>query len=379
MNVSTSDSNLSDESSTITASPSISLRIGGIDGLRGVSILIVLLSHSSKYLPDFIKNNFIFKAISTGEIGVLIFFTISGYLITKLLLNEQERDGEISIKNFYIRRSLRIFPVFFLYLLTLVVIKNTVFPDIFSEYSSILFSALYLWNYKHFLVDFSYQEVNGNWFMGHLWTLSMEEQFYLLWPMLFRRNSIKILTRIVIIIIILMPVIRVASYFFSPESRGQIGMMLHTGGDTILLGCLAALLEKSDKFMAVLRTLLNNIWLVVAAFLFVFVVNDRLFDKFGGAYALLVGGSLINISIMFLILWCLYIPSSVQRFLDYKWIKYIGTLSYSLYIWQQLILTRRYHTFFNSFPVNLLVVFGIALISYHLIEKPILRLKSKYN
>lgn len=353
-------------------------RIKSLDGIRAISILMVLLAHGAFSLPEYITRTFIYDIFSNGHTGVMIFFVISGYLITKLLLLERKKTGEVNIRDFYIRRFFRIFPVFYIYIFILLLLKNTIYPDIFSSYVTILFAALYLWNYKNLFSNIPV-EVNGNWFMGHLWSLSMEEQFYLVWPLMFKKIKIRRLTSLVIAIIIIMPILRVSTYFYIPNSRGQIDMMLHTGGDTILTGCLGALLEKSEKFTYLLKKLWNKTWLLVFAFVYLFIINSYMQNKFAGSYSVPIGHSLTNFTILFLLLWCIYIPSHVQTFLNYPWIKQIGIMSYSLYIWQQLILTNRYHLFINTFPINFILVFAISFVSYYVIERPILNLKNKFK
>jgi peptidoglycan/LPS O-acetylase OafA/YrhL len=354
-------------------------RIKSLDGIRGVSILMVLLAHGSTSLPKSITNNFVYSILANGHTGVMIFFVISGYLITKLLLIEKEKKGEISIKDFYVRRFFRIFPVFYLYIGIVIILKNTILPDIFTNYATVLFSAFYFWNYKHLLLGSFDQETNGNWFMGHLWSLSMEEQFYLIWPLAFKKISPETLKKIVIALLLLMPILRVSTYFYFPSSRGQVDMMLHTGGDTILTGCLGALLEKSEKFMNLLKNLLSKIWIVIAAFIYLLIIDGYLNERFRGGYSIPIGHSFNNFIILFLILWCIHVPSFVHNFLNYKWISQIGVISYSLYIWQQLILTNIYPSTLNSFPINFIIVFAIAFASYYLIEKPILKFKNSFK
>ena len=352
-------------------------RIKSLDGIRGIAILMVLLGHSVGSLPAFIQTSFIYQVISNGHTGVLIFFVISGYLITKLLISERERNGDISIKNFYLRRFFRIFPILYIYVGTVVILKNTVAPALFSDYKSVLFALLYFWNYKHLIVGTSYHESNpGYWYFGHLWSLSMEEQFYLLFPLAFKKININLLKKLIIITVAIMPVVRVMTYFFMPNSRGQIGMMLHTGGDSILVGCLFAILEKSNAFIAYMYRLWNTRIVVILCFLFVFVIDLFLTHTFAGAYAITVGMTINNFVIAFLLLWCVYTSSAVSTFLNSKILKQIGLISYSLYIWQQLVLGSTYRI---SFPLNVAMVFSIGFISYYFVEKPILKLKNRFE
>jgi peptidoglycan/LPS O-acetylase OafA/YrhL len=352
-------------------------RIKSLDGIRGIAIIMVLLSHSSFTFPKSITNNLLFYILSNSHTGVLIFFVISGYLITKLLIIEREKTGTVNIRNFYIRRAFRIFPIFYVYIGVNIILKNTVFHDLIPDYITILFASLYLWNYMHL---FPKHQSSGNmWFMGHFWSLSMEEQFYLLYPVTFKKLSIEKLKKVIIPIIIVMPAIRLFTYFIFPNSRGQINMMLHTGGDSILTGCLGAILEQSDKFMLTLKRLWLKTWLIILVAIFVFIIDRYLGEKLGGGYGIVIGKTVMNFSILFLLLWCVHIPSMVHSFLNTKVMMKIGVISYSLYIWQQLFFTSLYNSPVNKFPVNLIVVFVVAFTSYYLIEKPILKLRDKFK
>lgn len=141
---------------------------------------MVLLGHARGSLPTSVTENVFFKLISNSSLGVSIFFVISGYLITRLLIRERVETGSINIKDFYKRRVYRIFPVFYLYIFVVLLLKWFYLHDIFTDYSLVTYAGLYLWNYKHLFSTFGPD--NGFWFFGHFWSLSMEEQFYMVWP-----------------------------------------------------------------------------------------------------------------------------------------------------------------------------------------------------
>ena len=353
-------------------------RIKSLDGIRAISILMVLLGHASETMPSSIKNNSFLFFFTNSSLGVNIFFVISGFLITKLLLIEREKSGSINVKDFYLRRIYRIFPVFFLYIAVILLLKFTIVPTIFTDYYLVAFAALYLWNYKNmFYMD--HEHGNGNWFFGHFWSLSMEEQFYLIWPVMFMKIKEETLIKVVLAIIIFMPLARVLTYMYVPSVRGQIGMMLHTGGDSILLGCLAAILERKPVFKDNLMKYLNNGYYIGVLALFLFVISPMLSHHFKGGYNITVGQSINNVVIMIIIFWCIYVPSKVADVLNNAILVRIGVLSYSLYIWQQLFLTDKNKFWVNYFPQNLFIVVGVAFVSYYCVEKPILKLKKRYK
>lgn len=351
-------------------------RINSLDGIRALSIIMVLLGHASETMPEVINHNIIFRLLSNSSLGVKIFFVISGYLITRLLLKEKAKTGHIDVKDFYIRRIFRIFPVFYLYIAITVLIKIFLVKDIFTNYSLAGYAALYLWNYQvlfHPIVGHD----NGYWFFGHFWSLSMEEQFYLIWPLVFINLTPISLKKIVLGIIFLMPFLRVITYFIMPNTRGQIGMMLHTGGDSILVGCLGALIENTENLKEKWMKIIQSKYLIWCIAVFMFIISPLLSMRFKGNYNLILGISLNNICIMFLIFWCINVESKISRFLNAKYVMHVGVLSYSLYIWQQLFLTKIYTSWVNKFPQNLLLVFIVATFSYYIIEKPILGLKKR--
>lgn len=355
-------------------------RIKSLDGIRAICIVVVLLSHALETMPAFITQNHLISSLisNAGQLGVRIFFAISGYLITKLLLLERKKTGKVDIKNFYIRRMFRIFPVFFMYILVVLVLKWTIIPDIFSSYTLILFAALYLWNYKHFFIHENPSD-HGNWYVGHFWSLSMEEQFYLLWPLMFTKIKPQALIKVVLALIVLMPFLRIVTFLWMPVSKPYTNMMLHTGGDTILIGCLGALIEKKSFFKAFQLKCLQNHLFMILLLSFLFIGSPLLTIFFGAPYNLLAGFSLNNIAIMIFIYWTIYVESPASRLLNTRVFIHVGILSYSLYVWQQLFLTTKTAFWVNKFPQNILASAVVAVASYYILEKPILKLKEKYK
>jgi len=353
-------------------------RIKSIDGLRAISIVMVLLAHAGPTMPQILRDHFLFDFVANATLGVRIFFVLSGYLITRILIVEEEKTGFIHIGHFFIRRILRIFPIFYLYILVVVLLKLSHLPNIIEKTSDVVPALFYLWNYKFLWVNIS---GNANWFLGHFWSLSMEEQFYLFWPFTFAifysKNSGLRFFQALVAVIVLMPILRVGTYFLMSDNRGQIAWMLHTGGDSILIGCLGALIEKTDKLKSVFVHYLNNKWLIGVTLIFLFVVSPILSVSYGGSYHLPFGISLDNIFILILLFWIMYVPTLFSKFLDHKVMVHIGMLSYSLYVWQQIFLTDIHKYWFNAFPQNLIIVFLVGFFSYYVIEKPILGLKRK--
>ena len=162
-----------------------------IDGWRGLSVVLVVIGHAVSYrfgeywdirplhvvvgCPGLLIENIVFRlAAVLGETGVQFFFVISGFLITKLLNVEEDRNGKVSIGAFYVRRIFRIMPAFYLYFMTVLVLRSS--GMIVANVDAFFRSSLYVCNLSGF---------KCSWWLAHTWSLSVEEQFYLIWPLAF--------------------------------------------------------------------------------------------------------------------------------------------------------------------------------------------------
>jgi len=346
-------------------------RIPSLDGLRAVSIALVLIGHMAETLPPHPRfvNRLLFL-FGDSQLGVRTFFVISGFLITTLLLKEFARTGKIGLKEFYIRRVFRIFPAFYAYLLVvLIMILSGHLALDWPEYLSGVF----------FLRDYSFLFIKHNtpqsWYVGHLWTLSVEEQFYLIWPccliLLKPRNA----CYFAIVLIVLAPLLRLWEYAHHPAAADQILFMLHTRMDSLMVGCLMALVASSMRFQAMMERLYRWQGPWVAVF-FLFYLSPTIGKRFGYDYAFSIGWTLENFSIALVMMWVISHPETiVGRVLNSRAFVHVGVLSYSLYLWQQLFLTTENTTFSGLFPLNLLAAFLTAELSYYLIESPALSLR----
>src|SRR5664279_3942103 len=202
-------------------------RIPCLDGIRAVAILMVLLGHSSDELSIFAGP---IHTLEVSRVGVSIFFVLSGYLITRLLVEEQERGGSISLKAFYIRRFFRIVPACYVYLTCILIAGRLGYATV--PRSGILPAYLFVWNYS--------PQAEG-WFYAHTWSLSMEEQFYLVWPPLLAALGRARGLRLAAAIILIAPASRLVTYALFPSYRGQIAAMLHSHGDALMFGAIPAL------------------------------------------------------------------------------------------------------------------------------------------
>lgn len=305
----------------------------------------------------------LYVALANSTFGVRVFFVISGFLITTLLLEELDRTGRISIKGFYERRAARIFPAFYVYVLAVVGLK--LFNALDFEWPAIAAAATYTWNYS---VLWNAQVGTAGLLLGHFWTLCLEEQFYLVWPALLYFSGPRWARRVALAAVLLLPAARVGSYFLTPQFRGQLMMMFHTGADRILWGVLGAFAYKDGTLDRVRGWRYRGIipWLCGVT---VFVVCPILANKIAGANLAIVA-SLECFSVVSMIFWLLSGESGLlRRTLEFRPVVQLGLLSYSIYVWQQMFLMWP-GTSFLRFPLNVIAALLVATLSYRLVEVP---------
>lgn len=336
--------------------------IPSLDGLRAISIALVVVCHVGAGVTGRFAGVSGWFFYSWGPFGVSVFFVISGFLITNILIKELEATETISLRRFYFRRAFRIFPPFYAFLVIAFIVARLGYFR--SEIRHFVIAGTYTWNYLG----------GGNSLLEHTWSLSLEEQFYLLWPavlvLLGRRRGVKF----ALWLIVLSPFSRVLTYLLFPRYRGAIAMMLHARIDTIMFGCVIALLWNDERFLRLVQPLLRGS-IAAAAALYVLVVDPLLQVRFHGAYQLPFGLTIDACCISILLVYAVRFPAGVLgRFLNTAWLRHIGVISYSLYLWQQMF-TRENSV--SYFPLNLLAILACAEASYWLIERPSFRLRDR--
>jgi len=340
--------------------------IPSLGGLRALSIVFVLISHVR-------AKNFSFVDSPGGQIGVNIFFVISGFLITLLLLEEENAYGSISLKKFYLRRSFRIFPVYYFLLFVYFILQ--LLGILHLHINSWITSLTYT---KYFPVE------NGHeWETGHFWSLSIEEHFYLLWPLIFKfLKSYRI--PLALLVVIITPIFRGLYFAYNIEAIGE--MTIFQRADAIMWGCLFAI-YKTEILAFVHRIKIKHSLLIFFPLggLFLALFVKRMFinkDVLLGCFIKALAGSygvFTNIFIGFVILLSITPTNNLwYNILNAPLMNYVGKLSYSIYIWQQLFFSKSMGVF-STFPLNLLSIFIVANLSYYFIEKPFLKLKARYE
>jgi peptidoglycan/LPS O-acetylase OafA/YrhL len=344
--------------------------IPSLDGLRALSVLLVIVLHTLlrntlyKFIP------FPLRLLGNGSLGVFIFFVISGYLITTLLLREQDATGDIRLRSFSLRRAFRILPPLYAYVLFLAILGVTGHLPGMNLREAI--SALTLTrNYMHNV---------SLWAMEHLWSLCIEEQFYILWPttlvlcLLHRRDAKGRLraTRIALAVLIAEPFLRILCYRYLPAYR-NVGMF-HMQADGLMFGALGALQQGHTRFEQIYARATRWPWLPP---LLIFVVLNTLTVRFQNYWDLPLGITLNGFLILMWLLWLVRNPHSLQgRMLNQPAVVWVGRLSYSLYLWQTFF-THHLNTevfgrdaWWLNFPGSLLCLLAVAIASYYGIERP---------
>jgi peptidoglycan/LPS O-acetylase OafA/YrhL len=296
-----------------------------------------------------------------AHLGVVVFFVISGFLITRLLLSEYEKRGSVSLKLFYARRALRLFPAAYTFIACLCLLW--VAGAVHLRPADLWHAATYTMNYLP----------GRSWQVGHLWSLSVEEQFYLIWPCAFILFRPRRAGWIAAGVILFGPVARSAGWLFLRATPYYDLELFPMVADTLAMGCLMAKisgwLETKDWYLRLFHPAFS-----LGLVALVLLINRYL----GHTVVSVFGTSILNASLAVLIHRSVYCSRDwMGRFLNWKPVAFIGLLSYSLYIWQQLFLNRNSAAWVNTFPQNLCFAIAVALGSYFLLEKPFLRLRSR--
>jgi peptidoglycan/LPS O-acetylase OafA/YrhL len=322
-----------------------------LDGMRALAISAVLLTHAYH------------RPLPGGWIGVDLFFLLSGYLITTLLLREIDTTGTIALARFYLRRSLRLMPALALVLGFVAVVEYLVKPAPDGDSGwSILMAGTYLMNWNKAL------GWGGEGVLGHTWSLSIEEQFYLVWPLVLLAipGSARLRTTFVLLVAIIG-----WKWFLigADASAERIYNGFDTHADSLLMGCCLAQLRiegpTADR--------LSRLWLIPVALLGGFVMTmhyERVFSMTSGIVLVGISGAWLIVASAR--------PGLLRRILSHQAPVFVGRISYGVYLWHGPMLFY----FRNDFPPALAIVpvlfaMPLAAASYRWVERPILRLRDR--
>jgi peptidoglycan/LPS O-acetylase OafA/YrhL len=237
--------------------------------------------------------------------------------------------------------------------------------------------ALYL-NWADVLHAVTYTadyESGRGWYLGHLWSLSVEEQFYLLWPLALGFSGRRKGILVAVAVCFACPLIRMAEFAFFPSARMGVGARFETVADCMAIGCVLAgmrdWLSVQKWYMALLSSRL---------FFLVPILTLSLNLPMRVRYEYSIAETLKNIGIALCIDWCIRFKSHpVTRFLSWSPVVFVGVLSYSLYLWQQPFVNRDGSSFVTHFPLNCFAALAAALASYYAVERPFLKFKKRFE
>jgi peptidoglycan/LPS O-acetylase OafA/YrhL len=341
-----------------------------LDGWRALSIGLVILHHSQIQLTVPVIGPLLQSLAQFGEVGVELFFAISGLLICSRLLDEESRAGQISVRSFYIRRFFRILPAAIFYLLVIGILAAFQVIPVFPKD---WFAALFFFrNYAMLFEYLNHSPLPLHWYTGHFWSLSMEEHFYLVLPAVlvaFQKTRRWVLAGLAISVALWRMVLAHVMHH-----EYQFNFRTDTHADALLIPAMIALalypLTRKQTARRYLPVWSFPIFLVIE----VLLLTTRVPGFF----------TLQAIVLPLLILSTVLHPNTAQgKILESKPLRWIGWISYSLYLWQQLFFGVNFVgsppelALLRRPPINLVALLVCATFSYYGIEKPFIRLGHK--
>jgi peptidoglycan/LPS O-acetylase OafA/YrhL len=331
-------------------------RIASLDGVRAVAICCVLFGHTYAAMPASWRLP-VWVPLPYGGFGVQVFFVLSGFLITTLLAAERARTGRVRLRAFYRRRAYRILPPYGVMLAVATLLSALGVVSITR--GALVSAAVFGWNYS---------PAASGWWLGHTWSLAIEEQFYLLWPLAFvllglRRGRVALVS-----FAVAAPAIRLVTWYEWPVLRGQVPAMFHTRGDALAVGCLLALAWPDPRTHLLLdRLVARRVHLVALAYLPLSWVLTRVWKA---GWLTGAGFTLDAVAIALLVAYVVVHP---PRWLTSRAVVHVGLVSYSLYLWQQWFLKPGE----LPVPLGLVCAFAAAEVSWRLVERPALALRQR--
>jgi peptidoglycan/LPS O-acetylase OafA/YrhL len=330
-------------------------RIPSLDGLRALSIALVLVAHFSYSNGSPIRHSALMDVYA--HYGVRIFLVLSGYLITTLLRREQEQTGTINLRRFYVRRVYRLMPAAYLYLIVVTVVFRQSLP-----HKYLVAAYLYLTSYA----------LHSPWVLMHLWSLSVEEQFYLLWPAALAVGLIGARC-FGFGAVAIAPVVR-----FALSGVWFLGTLwsFPAVADSLAAGCLLALYQSEfDKRRSFFTW--RGFPLIWALTLSIPILHQyhyliKLWHISG-----LVSISAITMFNLGIVL-CIQNAITVRpRLLNTPMLVWIGNLSYSLYLWNMPFTNPDVRSWATTFPQNLILTLLVATASFYAVEQPIRNMRER--
>jgi peptidoglycan/LPS O-acetylase OafA/YrhL len=351
----------------------------GLNELRAIASLSVIFFHLQSYFSEIGISEVAFMKL--GNAGVILFFVLSGFLITYLLLDEKRNNNDISIRHFYVRRILRIWPLYFLYIAVLVLLFVTGVISEKHSYIKLLFYIFFLGTIPQWL------SIPGFPLLGHYWSLGVEEQFYAFWPWLIKKSNNAL--RIIFIVWLVFFSLKIVSRVLIALNKQQDSLLYQFGEvfnfHSMAIGGLSAAVffYKKDRILKIIyhpvAQIAAWIFLLLTAFDLRHLIVPSIFfqEVFGCSTAIIIINTISN-------------PKPVFRIYN-SVLDFLGKISFGLYVYHSLVMyiLFTYCSFiFHFTPVlnyavaHILVILlttAVSWVSYVYFEKRFLLLKERFS
>ena len=347
------------------------LYLPGINGLRAIAALSVVLAHALERMVQ--MGFFAHISLPLAKYSVTLFFVISGFLITYLLLLEKESTG-ISIKNFYIRRIFRIWPLYYLFVLICFC---------FYQYDGILegMTPMNFCLYMFLMPNVPFIANDGVGILNHYWSIGVEEQFYLVWPIIMKINYEKLLLYIVSVLIALL-LLKISSYFLLGKQSIFYRTLSVMRFPSMLIGAIGAFIyHKQVNWL--INVISGKVTQILSWMLFFLIGFNLIYVPS------VVTNELVSVVSLLLIFGQISAKKNGLS-LENSVFNFIGRISYGMYIMHPLIIvlvlsffnTQRVNPLYENVLAYLLIVsltIIFSYLSYRYVEKPFLRLKDRFT
>lgn len=347
----------------------------GLDGLRAIAATAVVIGHMELLKKDNGFANYFEHVNRIGHLSVVLFFVLSGFLITTLLLREKQKDNTVSIKNFYVRRILRVWPLYYL-----ILILGLLIFSYRPESITLILCFTVFPNIAHAL--------GHAWLVSpQLWSIGVEEQFYLVWPHVMKSKR-KLLLPFVLGVFLILPILPHAIQFLLARVHPDKALMetIENIFEVLKFDCmavgaiLAVLFYKKNKWLFYIINIKPLAWVLTITPLVLWFTNTKLGMFSDTFYSILFAGMIISI-----------INSKLSVIFDFQPLKFLGKISYGIYMYHWIVILLVLDNLNDWFTPNttmgnimfysliLAATILISTVSYYFVEKKLLDLKSRFS